>query len=254
MILQDAEIWWSAVLTEDPEYERFCSRNEQGIYTLRISRKNCDWRMAVGDFISYTQMERKNAVLMIGEQELAEVQEYYQGHTCIDAFFRVDEPCALVHSTPLENWNQIKQDGCVKSWSILKHEARIQEEKPIGYELGDPADFQDYVMLGRGAACEIIVSSRQKGHIVMSPDEQYQSGARLYFDAKRLAEDGLLIRDGAHVKVKKRLPLRPYLMWVATWENIGLLDRISTPSIFAAMADCEFERRLKDAVGIYADY
>lgn len=250
MMMQDTDNWWIAELTDTQEYERYCCRNEHGIYTIRISRKNCDWKMAIGDFVSYTQTERKDAAIAIGEDDLTDVQRYYQGHTCTDAYLRADEKHVLIHSTSFESWQKIQKDGCVKSWNILKNEARIREETPIGYALGDPDDFRDYIMLGGGTACEIVVSSRQKGHIVMDPDVSYRSGARLYFDAKRMAKDGVLVRDGAHVKVRNRLPLEPYLIWAATWENIGLQDSVSTPSVFAKMADYVFERKQKNAAGV----
>ena len=56
-----------------------------------------------------------------------------------------------------------------------------------------------------------------------------------------MAQDGLLIRDGCHLKVKDLLPLSPYLIWTATWENIGLTSQISTPEIFARKADKQFQ-------------
>lgn len=36
-----------------------------------------------------------------------------------------------------------------------------------------------------------------------------------------MAYDGLLVRDGCHLKVKDKLLLKPYLIWAATWETIG---------------------------------
>lgn len=41
----------------------------------------------------------------------------------------------------------------------------------------------------------------------MDIDTEYLTGARLYFHAKRMAQDGLLIRDGCHLKVKGRFHL-----------------------------------------------
>ncbi|MDE5782526.1 MAG: hypothetical protein K2I03_13790 [Lachnospiraceae bacterium] len=67
----------------------------------------------------------------------------------------------------------------------------------------------------------------------MDIDTKYLTGARLYFDSKKMAQDGLLIRDGCHLKVKHILPLNPYLIWTATWKNIGLDSQVSTPKIFS---------------------
>ena len=129
----------------------------------------------------------------------------------------------------------------LKSWNILKTEKVITEEQPIGIRLGDPADFSDYIMFGGGVTGEIVVNSKQQGKIVMDANSEYLTGARLYFNAKRMAKDGLLIRDGCHLKVKDMLPLKPYLIWGATWETIGLSSQISSPKIFAEQADKQFQ-------------
>ena len=141
----------------------------------------------------------------------------------------------------MNSWEQIKRDGMLKSWNILKIEKVIDEEQPIGIKLGDPMDFSDYIMFGGGVTGEIVVNSKQQGKIVMDTNAEYHTGARLYFDAKRMAQDGLLVRDGCHLKVKDRLPLEPYLIWVATWETIGLASQLSSPKIFAEQADKQFE-------------
>ena len=80
----------------------------------------------------------------------------------------------------------------------------------------------------------------------MDIDAEYKTGARLYFDAKKIAKDGLIVRDGAHIKVKDCLPLEPYLIWTATWDKVGLESQISTPRIFSTRADIVFENIKKD--------
>ncbi len=74
----------------------------------------------------------------------------------------------------------------------------------------------------------------------MDWDQPYQPGARFYFDMKRIAEDGLLIRDGSEVKVKNTLPLEPYLIWVATVKVLDLNQASVTPRKFAEKADLYF--------------
>lgn len=96
-------------------------------------------------------------------------------------------------------------------------------------------------MFGGGVSGEIAVNSKQLGKIVMDIDAEYKTGARLYFDAEKIARDGLLVRDGAHVKVKDCLPLEPYLIWIATWDKVGLESQISTPRIFTELSDEKFE-------------
>ena len=200
-----------------------------------------DWKMAVGDFIGFCKANEKNAILVMSEAELKSAKNHYEGHRYNEPFLRENESTVLVHSTPMNSWKQIKRDGMLKSWNILKTQKVITEEQPIGIQLGDPTDFSDYIMFGGGVTGEIVVNSKQQGKIVMDTNAKYLTGARLYFDGKRIAQDGLLVRDGCHLKVKDMLPLRPYLIWVATWETIELESQVSTPKIFAEQADRKFQ-------------
>ena len=94
-------------------------------------------------------------------------------------------------------------------------------------------------MLGGGFWNEIVVSSKQKGYICMDADCDYTPGARFYFDTKQLIKDGLLVRDGAHYKIKHKLPLS-YSLFCASLDNINLKGKI-TPKSFSAAADEAFE-------------
>ena len=145
--------------------------------------------------------------MSITEDEYKEVQRYYVGHSHNEKSLRDYEPKILVHSTSMENWIQIQKDGMLKSWNRLN----ITNKEPIGKQLGDPVHFSDYIMFGGGVSGEIVVNSKQSGKIVMDIDAEYRTGARLYFDAEKIAKDGLLVRDGAHVKVKECLPLEHIL-------------------------------------------
>lgn len=239
--------WVVVSLTNSAEYRFYTEIGAQGEYSIRISRRNCDWRLAIGDMIGYAENTGCNLVLAVSEQELSQIKEYYNDHSFCERSLRMDEPQILVHSTPLENLEKIQRDGCLKCWNLVSQVDSLSERVPIGHMLGDPKSFRDYVMLGSGVSCELVVASRQKKQIVWDADSEYQSGARLYFDADRLAKDGLLIRDGIHLKVRGRLPLKPYLVWIATWQSIGLSSRIATPRVFAESADREFERRILHA-------
>lgn len=170
------------------------------------------------------------------------VKKIYKTHAYNEPFLRDNEPNILIHSTPMQNWEQIKYDGILKSWNRLKKENAVDEEQPIGIRLGDPMDFSDYIMFGEDVTGEIVVNSKQLGIIEMDIDNEYFTGARMYFDAKKMAQDGLLIRDGCHIKVKDILPLNPYLIWTATWENIGLDSQVSTPKIFSQKSDQQFKK------------
>lgn len=132
----------------------------------------------------------------------------------------------------------------LKSWNILKVEEKIKESHPIGKSLGDPIEYSDYIMFTNGGVTgEIVVNSKMRRKITMNINEEYKPGARLYFDADLIAKDGLLIRDGTHLKVKDMLPLDKYLLWYATLDNINLNQLQVTPANFSKMADTEFENQ-----------
>lgn len=233
--------WIALMLTDSEEYQFMCGSSNGCAYMIRASRVKCDdWKMTVGDFLSFNEANAKNIILVMTEAERKAVKDYYEGHSYNEPFLRKDEPTVLVHSTPMNSWEQIKLDGKLKSWNRLKAENTVVEEYPIGIHIGDPTDFSDYIMFGGGVTGEIVVNSKQQGKIVMDIDAEYLTGARLYFDAKRMAQDELLVRDGCHVKVKDTMPLAPYLIFAATWDNIGLTSQISTPKNFSKMADAAF--------------
>lgn len=234
--------WIILILTDSADYEKMCGSNNGCAYTIKISRSECkDWKVSVGDCMSFNETNGKNIILVMSEAELEEVKRYYKGHSYNESCLRENEPFVLIHSTQMESWKQIEQAGMLRSWNKLKERKVLNEEQPIGVKLGDPMEFSDYIMFGAGITGEIVVNSKQHGEIVMDFDMEYLTGARLYFDANKMAQDGLLIRDGCHLKVKDTLPLVPYLMWVATWDVIGLESQISTPRIFAEMSDAKFK-------------
>ena len=77
----------------------------------------------------------------------------------------------------------------------------------------------------------------------MDTNAPYSPGARLYFDAEKIAENGILIRDGVHYKVKNILPLKDFLLWTATPESIGFLGKRITPRQFADLSDNIFNKQ-----------
>ena len=210
-------------------------------YTVRISRERCPaWPLAVCDLIDFNREQGNHVLLVMPQADLDRARAAYRGHSCRDSFLREAEPAVLIHSTPFPNWEAIRRDGALKSWNLLREERAVWEDCPIGSQLGDPAGFSDYIMLGCGITGEIVVNSRQQGRIVMDAEAKYRTGARLYFDAARIARDGLLVRDGCHWKVRDTLPLQPYLIWAATWDLVGLPGPVSTPAAFAEQSDARF--------------
>lgn len=226
--------WVVLVLSSDIDDAMIVGANNGCAYSMKISKQlHDDWKMAIGDFIGYCNANNLNGIIAITEDEYNESQNYYVGHSYNETVLRGYETPVLVHSTSMENWYQIQKDGMLKSWNRLN----ITDKEPIGKQLGDPVHFSDYIMFGGGVSGEIVVNSKQSGKIIMDISAEYKTGARLYFDAEKIAKDGLLVRDGAHMKVKDFLPLEPYLIWVATWDSIGLESQISTPRNFAKLSD-----------------
>ena len=241
-------------LTEEPEFQLICGVLGDGVYSIRLSRPgHPDWRMAAGDFLSFHEAMDIPYNLEINERDKTDMWEYYAGfsndkpkHSYNDPYLRLGEPAVLVHSTTTENWDSIRGEGRLDSWNTLKSRGALREHEPIGAALGDPEDFRDYIMFGSGTTGELIVSSKQKGRICTDPHIDYLTGARLYFDAALMARDGLLLRDGCHMKVRDRLLLEPYLIWAADWKAAGLSSPDSQPETFANLADREFSRRFKE--------
>ena len=235
--------WVVFILTDSKDYNMFVGGINGCAYTVKFSRyANEDWRLALCDFIEYNEENNKNIILVLESEELEEARNAYIGHSFKEISLRENEPKVLVHSTTLENYKQIEKDGMLKCFNKLNF-----DDEPIGIKLGDPKDFSYYIMFCDGGVTgEIIVNSKQKGKIIMDINDEYIPGARLYFDAEKIAADGLLIRDGCHLKVKFELPLTPYLIFTATEESIGLNKLISTPKEFSEMADLKFELFTKE--------
>ena len=238
--LSDYPNWIKFKLTTSKEYEMFVG-TEDNMYTLKVSKYYSHWEYSLFDFIGYEESYNKNIILHITAADFEQAKKKYKNHHFKETQIRDYEAEVLVHSTPWESWEKIQTDGTLKSWHTLKQKNPDFEAEPIGKQLGDPENYSHYIMFSNGhVASEIVVLSRQSGYIDMDQDKAYQTGARLYFDMNAIAQDGLLVRDGAHLKVKNELPLKKYLIWVGTWKSVGLENQISTPLEFTTKANHVF--------------
>jgi hypothetical protein len=236
--------WIMLKLLDDADFLLFTGGGQENIFQVIVTKKCIDWKYRIMDFIEYELAYNKNVIVAISESDLDIAKNEYCGHSCTDRFLRAYEQKILVHSTTWDCWQSIKKSGCLKSWNKLETQNSIKEERPIGEKLGDPYDYSDYIMFTNGGvAGEIVVSSKQKGQIVMNIDEPYEPGARLYFDAEKIANDGLLVRDGAHIKVKDELSLESYLIWAVTEETISLKNKDVSPREFANESDRLFQEK-----------
>lgn len=236
------------VINEAP-FMLFTGISDGGAFQVIVTKKCDDWKYRMMDFIEYEKSYDKNIILSAAKDDIESAEIEYAGHYCNDRFLRKYEQKVLVHSTTAEGWQWIKRNGVLKSWNMLKLEDKnASDEKPIGDKLEDPYDYSDYIMFTNGGvAGEIIVSSKQKGKIDMDVDIQYRPGARLYFNAEKIAADGLLIRDGVHLKVKDTMQLDKYLMWAATPEEVGICSQESTPIEFSNLCDSIFEKKMGES-------
>jgi len=244
--------WIVFHLTNSNDYQMLVGNGgAKSVYTAKVSKKYPEWRMSVMDFIECNAFYDRNIILSISDDDYKDARTAYGCHHFDEKRLRDYEPRFLVHSTSRENWESIQNDGCLKSWNILKREKPCWENFPIGKKLGDPDNFSDFIMFSDGGiSSEIVVLSKQKGVIAMDEDITYQTGVRLYFDMEKIAQDGRLTRDGFHLKVKGILPLQPYLKWVGDWESVGLSTSISTPKDFTALANKRFNTLFNQSINI----
>lgn len=240
--------WAVFCLTDAADYQMF-NGGLDNAYLLRVSKQYPHWGMAMGDYIGYQTSRGRRVLLSMSEADYAFACEVYAGQAYNERTLRPYEERVLVHSTTPSGWESIRRDGCLKSWNRLKDEHPDWEDKPIGASLGDPAEFSDYIMFAQGGlAGEIVVASREAGKIVMDVDAPYTPGARLYFDMARIAADGLLVRDGCHLKVKDCLPLEKYLLWACDWKSAGLDSPVTTPRQFVEAANLRYGKYVRAAL------
>lgn len=230
------------ILTDTKDYNSFCGL-ENSIYTVKISKQYKYWYYDLCDMIGFYHNSDVDLILDIPDSDIELATSLYGNHRFDEKALRDYETAVMVHTTTIEAYNKIMADGAIKCWNILKQQRKDFEDKPIGSLLGDIKDFSNYVMLSPiSVNNEIIVASKQKNCIDVDPNQTYRAGCRFYLDAKKLAGDGLLLRDGQHIKVKDKIPLDKYMIWYSTAEKIGL-PTITTLSDFFELSNKEFFKK-----------
>lgn len=231
------------VLTDSTEYRQFnCFENS--IYTLKISTKYDYWYYDLCDLIDFYKGTDIEVISEIGNDDLVLARKLYGNHRYNESTLREYETAVMVHSTTKENVESILSSMQLKSWNLLSTEKFDWEKKPIGALLGDIEDFSNYVMLsGISQNNEIITASKANGAINTDINQSYIAGARFYLDAKELASDGLLLRDGAHIKVRDYIDLKKYMVWYSTPKILGI-DEHTTPKAFFELSNEKFNEIL----------
>ncbi len=228
------------VLNSSTEYRQYnCFENS--IYTIKISRNYKYWYYDVCDLIDFYDDTCIEILLEMDDADLSLARNLYGNHKYNEKTLREYESDVMVHSTTKENAKSILADKKIKSWNMLSAEKIGWEKKPIGAMLGDIKDFSNYVMLSDiNTNNEVITASKCNGVINTDINQSYVAGARFYLDVKALARDGLLLRDGAHTKVRDYVDLEKYLIWYSTPEILGI-DKRTTPKEFFELSNERFK-------------
>ncbi len=227
------------VLIDSTEYRQFnCFENS--IYTLKISKNYKYWYYDLCDLVDFYKGSDIEVISEISNDDLALARKLYGNHQYNEHILREYEPDVMVHSTTKDNIQSILSDKKLKAWNLLRAEKSGWEQQPIGALLGDIEDFSNYVMLsGISQNNEIITASKSNGEINTDVNQSYVAGARFYLNAQKLGDDGLLLRDGAHIKVRDYIDLEKYLIWYSTPEILGI-DEHTTPKIFFELSNKKF--------------
>ena len=232
---------WSAfvydfsISTYSNIYENSC------LYTLSVNPLYDTKQQRLCDFIKYEIGYGRNVIIQANGVTLPD--ETFQLKD--DKKVRESDPKWMVHSTTEKSWESIRQTGALFSPIELK-----KRGIPI-CEIGllpmlEPKDYSDYIMLDILDGCgELVVNSHQLGYVCTNPHMEYKPGVRLYFDAHKIIQNGLAVRDGLHIlKVKNKLSLAEYMV-MAVNEQM-LKPECWTPTSYTENANNYFlNRRLK---------
>jgi len=236
---------WSALSLDEDLYSRYnVGSRGLGVFSLVVNPEYDGWECRLSDFVQYESYYGRSIIVQTSAKyDLRTVLQDTILHDFRENLIRQSDERWIVHSSTKETWELIKKSGCLKSLRRLHDEGL--RTTGIGVDpLGEPDDYIDYIMFDTLFGCsEIVVSSRQKGFICFDGDVEYTPGIRMYFDAHAIINDGLAVRDGAHVlKVYDKLPLEPYLK-IAFDENSFSLpngEKYWTPSLFTGTANDYF--------------
>lgn len=182
-------------------------------FTCIVSFNTIGWQYACMDFITYENYHGRTVIAFLTKEQMDEVLDIYGISTFKDKWLREHEPTILVHSTLLDFWHKILEDKKLVSFRNLSN--YLEKNLGLGYYLlNEPIDYADYIMLCSmtDPVGELVVATREQRKIINDVKTIFTPGVRLYFNAKLIAQDGLLVRDGTHYKVKEQLPLDKYLV------------------------------------------
>ena len=223
-------------------------RRSEGPYCYLMGRRVDSIETKLADFLRYESRHGRKVIISLPADFDADilVKQALQ-RTPNRSVVRQDDPIWWVHSTPLGNWEMIRDCGELRSIARLR-----RENLPLPgvglFAFGEPADYAEYVMLAlvEGIGPEHVVSSQQKGYLITEEDVPYDPGVRLYFNGHKIIRDGLAVSDGLHtIKVHDHLPLDPYLVVAIGAKDVDPNSdvRVWTPRTFLEHANRFFQER-----------
>lgn len=211
----------------------FQRKSPFGCYVMAVNPAYAHFRDLMSDILYYETGNGRKVILSGGELSFLDSLEPLS-----PVQFRAYDGPYMVHSTTLDAYAHILQDGLLKPAAQLMREGR--ETQPIGLApLGEPEDYLEHIMFAdSGPVPEIVVNSRLHGAPCYSMDEPYRPQARMYFDARKLTADGMVVHNVCRM-VRGVVELKRYLVRTVTAGDVALPEGQDcwTPLTFSKAAD-----------------
>jgi len=241
---------WSCFRIPVPsEPHSFNGRGANGLYVFCPGHSCGNLEERLADFLRYESAHGRRVIVAApSDIDVDALVKRSLLNTPDGRVVRRTDPRWVVHSTPLESWRGIQKSG--ELWSLARLAKETASIAGIGArELGDPQDYAEYVTLGDvdSLGPEFVVASHQRGTVTTNETVPYGPGQRLYFDCHRIIRDGIACRDGLHtVKVRDRLPLKPYLAAAVGVKDVDPTGAVPTwtPRLFVPRANAHFREMI----------
>jgi len=236
---------WSAFIYDESIKNSYTNvYPDTKVYSLVVKPQSDKEFERLTDFVIYETSYDRNVILKIPDNISESIVDKLE--TSIKNsknIIRATDVKWLVHSTTKQLWEEIKKVGKLLSPSCLKRCGK--EVNEIGLKaLLEPVDYSNFIMLDVLDGCgELVVNSRQRGHICLDPNIEYIPGVRIYFNAHKIISDGLATRDGLHVlKVFERLSLDKYMVLVI--KDTMLIRQVWTPTVYTQFSNEFFLKKV----------
>lgn len=205
----------------DTKWKKRVGLSEDGIYHIIMSERFDENLYSIMDAITFNKSIGKEIILNVKHNFLNKARKLYSGHSFNEPL-RDYEKNYLIHSTSLKSFENIKRDNKLYSFNKLSDNF-FRGQEPFGKFLGDPDTLRDYILFSSNKYTpEIVIASKEQGKLVQNYETKYKTGVRMYFDAKKMFDDKILLRDGLHYMVYKELPLEKYLICKVDSKKLGL--------------------------------